>query len=69
MALDPMNETGTREELIAKLRGMSEGWYRLAKDKLSRAASEAADALGAGSDVVQVGHTIYTVVDAESAAE
>jgi hypothetical protein len=33
-----MHQRGTREELVSELRKMSEGWYRLCKDKLSAAA-------------------------------
>lgn len=69
MTLDPLRETGTRAELIEKLREMAVGWHHLCKDALSAAAFDAAEGLEEGSFSVKVGHTIYTVVDDESAAE
>ncbi|WP_458085739.1 hypothetical protein [Streptomyces malaysiensis] len=65
MPLDPMHKRGTRDELIADLRDSAEGWHHLCKDALSAAAADAADGLEAGSFSVKVGHTIYTVTDAE----
>lgn len=56
---------GTTDELVTHLREMSEGWHHLTKDKLSEAASDAADQLEAGAFTVKVGHTIYVVQNSD----
>lgn len=56
-----MHKSGTRDELVAELREMSEGWWHLCKDELSASAADAANGLESGSCSVKVGHTIYTV--------
>lgn len=54
---------GTRSELSAKLREMSEGWDHLAKPELSEAAKAGAEQLEEGASSVQVGRTRYVVTD------
>lgn len=65
----PMQETGSRAALVAKLRDEAEGWSHLCKPRLSEAASKAADDLEAGSLVrVTVGHCTYTVTESSDVA-
>lgn len=55
---------GSRSELVSLLRKMAEGWYHLAKDKLSADATAGAYRLASGDASVRVGHTLYEVTDA-----
>lgn len=61
--MELMHTEGTRAELVAQLREMSEGWSHLCKESLSIAAADAANGLEAGSFSVKVGHTTYSVTD------
>lgn len=56
-----MTESGTRADLVAKLREMAEGWDHLAKPDNATAAAEGASELATGAASVQVGHTRYVV--------
>lgn len=54
---------GTREELIAELERLREGWDHLGKPNLARECVDAAYDLKTGCSTTQVGITRYEVTD------
>lgn len=58
-----MNTVGTREEVVAALNELAEGWWHLAKDRNALEAHEAAEAVADGQDSVRVGHSVYEVTE------
>lgn len=58
-------ETGTRPELVARLRELSEGWWHLGKDRFCLESLAAAEQIGAGESEVTVGHTTFRVLTSE----
>lgn len=61
---DPLTTTGSREELIAELRRLVEGWWHLGKPRNAEACAEGIDALLNGEDEIDVGYSTYRVESA-----
>lgn len=61
---DHLMVEGTREELLAELRRLHEGWDHLGKPRLAAEAAQGIQDLQTGSTSVRVGHTAYDVTHA-----
>lgn len=55
--------TGTREELVAELERLMEGWDHLGKPKNASACREGVEGLTRGASTVWVGTTEYRVTE------
>jgi hypothetical protein len=54
---------GTRDELLAELRRLEEGWDHLGKPAKAAEARQGYHDLMTGSSSVRVGHTVYDVTE------
>lgn len=53
----------TRDEMVAMLTNLAEGWEHLGNDRLARQSAWGATALVEGASSVRVGHTVYVVTE------
>jgi hypothetical protein len=54
---------GSRDELLAELRRLADGWNHFGNARRAEEARQAIDALTLGASSVRVGHTAYDVTE------